>query len=549
MAHTRREFLRRSAVAALVGTGGIAGATSSAIATPGDLTVGGIYRLTATHSGLSLDVEGGSADDGADVQQWGWSGGDHQRWRLEWADEGSYRLINVKSEKALDVEAKSTDDGANVIQWSLNGGENQQWSIDRQDDGSYRLTSVNSGKVLSVADGATDHGATVHQWTDTGGDEQRWDFERRSTAGAHFDVDDGFATPDWFDDDVTVHRVTEPTRAALESAVQASGPRLVVFETSGTIDLGAERLAVTNDKCWIAGQTAPSPGIALIRGEFAIDANDCVVQHIRSRPGDAGQDTGWEPDAITTADGTSNNVFDHVSASWSVDEVASPGYDTTDTTLSNCLIAEALRDSTHHKGLHSCGSLVGDNATGVALLGNVWALAESRQPRLKAGTRSVVVNNLMYHFGEATNLDDSAEATIESNVYRRVDQDDAVVEGGNAYLSDNDVGGGAPLTNGTTELDARPLWPGGLQALPSDETVDHAHTYAGARSADRSETDRRILDAVANGSGDYIDSQSDVGGYPDLAEQTHSLDVPETGRREWLEQWALSVEVPAIQSP
>jgi len=129
-------------------------------------------------------------------------------------------------------------------------------------------------------------------------------------------LNDGFADTSWLENEnVQVIRVTEPTRSAVADAFQMSGPRLVVFETSGTIDLGNSNLAITKDKCWVAGQTAPSPGITFIKGAVQIGANDCVVQHIRSRIG-PGNGSIQGNDAFNTQDGTQNNVVDHVTASW-----------------------------------------------------------------------------------------------------------------------------------------------------------------------------------------------------------------------------------------
>ncbi|MDS0477770.1 hypothetical protein NDO75_22645 [Natrinema sp. 1APR25-10V2] len=159
---------------------------------------------------------------------------------------------------------------------------------------------------------------------------------------AHYGLDDGFADTSWLEnEDVQVITVAEPTRSAVADAFQTSGPRLIVFETSGTIDLGNSNLEITEDKCWVAGQTAPSPGITFIRGAVQIGANDCVVQHIRSRIG-PGDGSIQGNDAFNTQDGTRNNVVDHVTVSWGVDECLSVGYDTQNTTVINSLIYEGL---------------------------------------------------------------------------------------------------------------------------------------------------------------------------------------------------------------
>ncbi|WP_276255944.1 fibronectin type III domain-containing protein [Halomontanus rarus] len=373
-----------------------------------------------------------------------------------------------------------------------------------------------------------------------------------AASSAHFGLDDGFADTSWLEEeDVQVLTVTEPTREALEEVFHASGPRVVVFETSGTIDLG-DTIRITEDKCWVAGQTAPSPGITLISGMLQIDANDCVVQHIRSRIGPGADGNIQGNDAINTQDDTSNNVIDHVTASWGTDECLSVGYDTQDTTVTNCLIYEGLYDPYGDGSDHNYGSLIGDGAENVTLAGNVWAKTRGRVPRLKSGTRSVVANNVMYFFNEATNMDGDTEASIVGNLYIPQDVEDTPIEDGNAYLEDNITDpSSTPLTGGTDELSSRPLWPNSLDAMASSQVEAHNLANAGARPADRTANDERIIQEISDRAGDdHLDSPYDywiprpdaVGGYPQLPENTHSLNPPSSDLRAWLTEWAAEVE-------
>lgn len=362
-----------------------------------------------------------------------------------------------------------------------------------------------------------------------------------------FDPADGFADPaPWLTDNTPVIKITDPTRRQLEAATSVDGPRIVIFETSGTIDLEAQRLTVSSDQLYIAGQTAPSPGITLIRGGLWLTADDCVVQHVRVRPGDAGQDTNWEPDAIQTGDGTANNVIDHCTGTWSVDENINAGYDTTDTTISNCLLAEPLNDATHSKGEHGYNSIIGNRAKTVAYMGNVLAYATDRNPRLKEGTETVVVNNLIHRYEDGMWADPDTEHAIEGNVFQWPTSEKANIFGeGSVYADDNvlDWDVDVPmLGEDITKLDSRPLWPDRLERISTDRVQDHNLTNAGARPADRTEHDERIIENVRTAAGSVIDSQEAVGGYPDLPENTHSLTVPHGGTRTWLRRWARRVE-------
>src|SRR5690606_19082939 len=160
---------------------------------------------------------------------------------------------------------------------------------------------------------------------------------------------------------------------SFRAAVEAKGPRIVVFEVGGVIDLGVQTLRITEPFLTIAGQTAPAPGITLIRGGIDIATHDVIVRHIRVRPGDAGKPlrSGLDFDAISTV-GAENVIVDHCSLTWGTDEGLSAsgtrfiaGGRTLEDfrnatsrriTFSNNLIAEGLAYSSHGKGEHSKGT-------------------------------------------------------------------------------------------------------------------------------------------------------------------------------------------------
>ncbi|WP_438435261.1 fibronectin type III domain-containing protein [Gorillibacterium sp. sgz500922] len=157
--------------------------TVTTISASTDIVSGAVYKLTARHSGKNLDVEGGSAADGAKVQQWTDNGNAQQKWKVVDVGGGYYKLLAESSGKALTVAGNSTADGASVQQWTDTGGSNQKWKIVSLGDGSYKLLVEFSGKALDVIGGYTNDGAAVQQWTDNGNAQQKWVFTRaESTA-------------------------------------------------------------------------------------------------------------------------------------------------------------------------------------------------------------------------------------------------------------------------------------------------------------------------------------------------------------------------------
>lgn len=141
----------------------------------GQAIANGTYKIIARHSGKALDASG--SGNGANVHQWGYHGGNNQRWTVTHLGNGEYRIIGVQSGRALDVEAASSADGANISLWDYWGGNNQKWTITATSGGYYRVTAVHSGKVLDVSGISTADGANVHQWGYVGGNNQQWAFQ------------------------------------------------------------------------------------------------------------------------------------------------------------------------------------------------------------------------------------------------------------------------------------------------------------------------------------------------------------------------------------
>jgi pectate lyase len=363
---------------------------------------------------------------------------------------------------------------------------------------------------------------------------------------------------------------------SLVEALRTKGPRIIVFEVGGVIDLGSltaprnTSVAIRDPFLTIAGQTAPSPGITLIRGGLSIETHDVVIQHIRVRPGTGGyaKKIGWEPDSMSTQGGGVNVIIDQCSFSWSVDEnlsVSGKAFEgaTADewrkntahrVTFSNNIIAEGLSHATHASGEHSKGSLVMDNASDILITRNLYADCSQRHPLAKGGTRVAIVNNFIFNPGaqavgyrlpeilwRGRKLEDG-RMDLVGNVMRaggdtRPGLPLLVLEGiGDLrlHLQDNVVvdraGRPTPLTalakGATGRILEHPVpvnWPPGLQVIPVSQVEESVLRNAGARPWDRDAIDQRIVLQSQQGTGRIIDSEQQVGGYPSVPETRRSF--------------------------
>lgn len=138
----------------------------------------GVYIIKNKGSQKVLDISSASKDNGVNVQQWDYNGGDHQKWELEKMADGYYKIKAVHSGKLLTVSGASNSDGANVEQWEDIGGDHQKWKIEKNSDGTLKLIAKHSGQLLDLKSSIQNNGANIQQWPDNGTDAQCWELTK-----------------------------------------------------------------------------------------------------------------------------------------------------------------------------------------------------------------------------------------------------------------------------------------------------------------------------------------------------------------------------------
>ncbi|MGN6371055.1 MAG: pectate lyase [Phycisphaerae bacterium] len=319
----------------------------------------------------------------------------------------------------------------------------------------------------------------------------------------------------------------------------SKGHRTVVFRVSGNIDLKSA-LQIKEPFITLAGQTAPGDGICLRYFPFGVATHDVVVRFIRSRLGDLhGQE-----DSIDIWNGCSNLILDHCSATWSVDECLSTSGNNQNCTIQWCLIGASLNNSIHKKGEHGFGSLARANGP-MSWYHNLWIHNNSRNPRLgdAYGRGSSpffdVRNNVIYDFGgTATGLTQGTwQANYVGNYVRPGPNSKAktpIHMGGKSdivfYLAGNVFDGHPEITADNAkfidkyEMDGKPVARTVNEAFPSpafhtmsaEEALESVLAFVGACLPARDSVDARLIADVKERGGKIIDSQRDVGGWPEL---------------------------------
>jgi hypothetical protein len=201
---------------------------------------------------------------------------------------------------------------------------------------------------------------------------------------------------------IHVTNLNDSGPGSFRAAATASGPRTVVFDVSGQINLLSE-VSVTSPYLTIAGQTAPGDGITIAGETTSLDASDIIIRHVRFRRGK----TDNTHESALTHDGTTGYIIvDHVSASWGLDETLSlyrnkinppiiPGGSTIlparNITIQWSIVSEALNAYNH-----AFGSTLG--GVGANQHHNLWASNTGRNPSISFSHLMDFRNNVIFNW-------------------------------------------------------------------------------------------------------------------------------------------------------
>lgn len=357
---------------------------------------------------------------------------------------------------------------------------------------------------------------------------------------------------------------------SFREALEAGGPRIVVFNVAGIIRL-EERIRVRAPYITIAGNTAPGDGVCIAGDTVEIDTHDVVIRHMRFRRG-----ATWVGDRNDSIGGNpiGNILIDHVSASWGLDENMSmyrhmyqppdggkeQKLPTVNITIQSSIFSEAL--DTYN---HAFGSTIGGyNST---FYRNLWACNTGRNPSVGMIYDFTLANNVIFNWrhrtcdggdhrsfynvinnyykpGPVTPVDaavghrflkpESRRAKRPVDDYGRAYVAGNVLQGNDEVTADNWAGGvqvestGDPQKILAAVRTTKPYPHAYLEIQPAREAYEHVLANAGATLPRRDAVDERIVRMVRTGEVTYEEGKgiitdiAQVGGYPEYRGEPHA---------------------------
>jgi Pectinesterase/MBG domain/Carboxypeptidase regulatory-like domain/Immunoglobulin domain/Bacterial Ig-like domain/Immunoglobulin I-set domain len=351
----------------------------------------------------------------------------------------------------------------------------------------------------------------------------------------------------------------------------ATGPRTIVFDLSGTIYLSSD-LRINKSFLTISGQTAPGDGITVAGRTTVVDqVQHVIIRYLRFRGGDINcpsmqGDSFW-------VDKSKDVIVDHVSTSWSVDETLS----TTESdrvTIQWAFITESLNNSCHLNDggtgfeRHGYGSLIRYGSGRISYHHNFYAHHFNRNPRVGDDITLDFVNNVIYDWGTDASYSGAAnEGTTKINyvgnylvagpntpaakrarafnggsVNTLIYQNGNVIDSNVNGVHDGTNTGWAMFVNLYTQQNAPLDVQSGKtsdEKEPTNSAIDiNAQTAETAftqvvltagSSHVRDAVDARMVNDVRNETGLFINSQTEVGGFPMLNSLPAPVDTDQDG--------------------
>jgi hypothetical protein len=328
---------------------------------------------------------------------------------------------------------------------------------------------------------------------------------------------------------------------SFREALEAGGPRIVVFNVAGIIKL-KDRIRVRAPYITIDGGSAPGNGVCIAGDTVELETHDILVRHMRFRRGET-----WVGDRNDSIGGNpiGNVMIDHVSASWGLDENMSmyrhmyqppdgskeKKLPTVNITIQNSIFSEAFNTYKHSFG----STLGGYNST---FHHNLWACNAGRNPSIGMFYDFTFVNNVLFNWHHRTvdGGDHRSFYTVVNNYYkpgpatprrrsvrhnlvkpeaRRAKE--RVDDYGKAYVAGNVVEGNERVSadnwDGGVQIDSlaeavkvlpkikseTPYPASYIDIQPAVEAYEYVLANAGATRPKRDAVDERIVEMVRTG--------------------------------------------------
>lgn len=142
----------------------------------------GYYSIKSNrNNNLHLDVTGASKANNANIEIWNATKQPWQIFRFQYVN-GYYRVVNAHTGKALTIANNSLVPGANVVTYAVSGNtDNQLWQVRKNTDGTCCFINKKNGFALQIGSSSHKAGTNVNSsWYSSSNANQKFKLEKLS---------------------------------------------------------------------------------------------------------------------------------------------------------------------------------------------------------------------------------------------------------------------------------------------------------------------------------------------------------------------------------
>jgi cell wall-associated NlpC family hydrolase len=229
---------------------------------------GRVYMISTVLNGTSkVNVYNTYDFNGTNIHLWEANQTQAQKFLFVYDGDGYYHILNVHSWKAVDVEGGNAKPGANVQQWTYNGSAAQKWRVVENSDGTVTFKSK-LGTVLDVAGGSADNLTNIQTYTYNGTAAQKWKMTQ-----VRLSLEDASVSLSISQKAYTGSAVTPGVKVKFNSRVLAEGDDYSVAYADN-VEPGTASVTVTGSGLYFGTKTA---NFDIIETEDGIDAGGTYV--------------------------------------------------------------------------------------------------------------------------------------------------------------------------------------------------------------------------------------------------------------------------------
>lgn len=141
--------------------------------------VDGVYEICSVKNrDYTLDVNGASSENGANIQLYLRNGTLAQAFKVSHDSQGFVTFTNVNSGKVLDLDGAVTRNGRNIHQYASNGTRAQKWIVQKSGSGYVIVSAIDISYVLDLRNGTVSSGTNIQLYKSNNTAAQQWVFNK-----------------------------------------------------------------------------------------------------------------------------------------------------------------------------------------------------------------------------------------------------------------------------------------------------------------------------------------------------------------------------------